>query len=87
MVPAVPPHPAATPTQRLAETLLGQSLDEWIMARRARGLSWKSIAADLAVTTDGQVDLNRETLRVWYRPPRPDDEVEPEVDESIEVLS
>lgn len=62
--------PETTPTQRLAATLLGQSLDEWIVARRQRGLSWGSIAADLAVTTNGIVDLNRETLRTWYQPRR-----------------
>lgn len=74
IVPPVPATPTMTPTQRLAEALLGQSLDQWVGARRARGLSWKSIAADLAVTTDGAVDVNRETLRVWFREPDEEEE-------------
>lgn len=56
-----------TATQQLAEVVLGEPLQDWVVARRQRGLSWKSVAAELAVTTNDQVQLNRETLRVWYR--------------------
>lgn len=59
--------PDATPTQRLAATLLGESLALWVATRRGQGKSWKTIADDLSVSTDGQVNVNRETLRAWYR--------------------
>jgi hypothetical protein len=48
------------------EALLGQPLQDWVIARRAAGRTWKSIATDLAEVTEGQCDLNKETLRAWY---------------------
>lgn len=61
--------PDAKPAQRLAEVLLGQPLDQWVAERRAVGMSWRTISADLAVSTQHQLKINRETLRNWYREP------------------
>jgi hypothetical protein len=58
--------PPATRTRQLVEVLLGEPLEGWVVARRAHGLSWKAITAELAEATDGQCDLNRETLRAWF---------------------
>lgn len=60
--------PGGTPTQRLASTLLGQSLEDWVATRRLEGMSWKAIAEDLAVSTNGQVAVSRECLRGWFKP-------------------
>lgn len=60
--------PDGTPTQRLASTLLGQPLEEWVAARRLMRMSWKAIAAELSVSTNGQVNISRETLRGWFVP-------------------
>lgn len=56
-----------TATQQLAEVHLGEPLRDWVVARRRQGLSWKSVAAELRIATNDRVQLNRETLRVWYR--------------------
>jgi hypothetical protein len=58
--------PPATRTRQLVEALLGESLEGWVVARRARSLSWAAIAAELTECTDGQCDLSRETLRAWF---------------------
>lgn len=59
--------PAAeiTTTQRLATALLGRDVRTWITDRRAEGISWRHIAADLAYETDGQVFVSHETIRNW----------------------
>jgi hypothetical protein len=54
------------PTQRLADLLLGQSLDDFVLSRRAEERSWRLIARDLYERTNGQVDVTHETLRSWY---------------------
>lgn len=60
--------PGGTPTQRLASTLLGQPLEEWVAERRHAGMSWKVIAEDLAIATNQQICVSRETLRGWFQP-------------------
>lgn len=60
--------PGGTPTQRLASTLLGQPLEEWVVSRRIAGMSWKAIAADLQVSTNDQICVSRETVRGWFVP-------------------
>lgn len=62
------PVTGGTPTQRLASTLLGQPLEEWVARRRHAGMSWKTIADDLAASTNGQISVSRETLRGWFAP-------------------
>jgi hypothetical protein len=53
---------------RLAEHLLGEPLQPWVAARRDRGESWQRIAAELHEASGGVLDINRETLRIWFRP-------------------
>jgi hypothetical protein len=58
--------PPATRTQQQAEDLLGESLEGWVVCRRAEGLSWNAITAELAECTNGQCDLHPETVRTWF---------------------
>lgn len=55
-----------TPTQRLAAIALGQPLREFVLMRRP-DKSWRAIARDLYVATNGDIDITSEMLRVWYR--------------------
>lgn len=57
---------APTPTARLAEHILGESVVDFIQARRAEGHAWRIVARDLYEATDGQIDVTYETLRSWY---------------------
>jgi hypothetical protein len=52
-----------SPTQRLADLLLGEPVLPWITARRAEGLSWRKIAQQLYLDTG--IDVTGETVRVW----------------------
>jgi hypothetical protein len=56
----------ATPTRRLADLLLGGSLDEFVLTRRREGRSWRLISRDIWETTDGELDITYETLRSWF---------------------
>lgn len=62
------------PTQKLADLLLGQSLDDFVLSRRADDRSWRLIARDLYERTNGQVDITYETLRSWYKDAQTDAE-------------
>lgn len=57
-----------TPSQRLAEHLLGRPLVEYVAEKRnARPRwSWRMIAEQLSKDTGGQVQLSAEGLRVAY---------------------
>lgn len=55
---------AATPTYRLADSLLEGKLREFVLSRRARSVSWRGIAKDLKVAVD--VDVSFEALRLWF---------------------
>lgn len=59
--------PAAdlTPSQRLAELVLGESLEDFVRERRP-GSSWRRIAQALHEATNGDIDLAPETLRLWF---------------------
>lgn len=56
-----------TPTQRLADVILGRPVDEWIAERRnlPNPRSWRLLARDLYDATDGSIDVSHETLRLW----------------------
>lgn len=69
--------PSATRTRTLVEALLGESLEEWVVARRRAGQSWRSIASELDVCTDGRAGINRETLRSWFAEVDPRRPLEP----------
>lgn len=55
-----------TPTQRLADHLLGESAETWIKAKRDAGLSWRRVSLVLRDETDGQIDVTPTTLISWF---------------------
>lgn len=60
--------PTETPTQQLADVLLGGGLEEFVRSRRP-GRSWRLIARDLWEATNHRVDVTYETVRGWYPDP------------------
>lgn len=52
---------------RLAGVLLGRDPVGWLHERRGAALSWRAIARELYLLTDGHVDVTDQTLRNWYR--------------------
>lgn len=52
--------------KQLAESALGQPVDEWIAARREDGDSWRTIAVALHDATDGKASFTSEAIRRWY---------------------
>lgn len=63
---SIPDSDAGTPTQKLANVLLGQDVRDFIAERRAANRAWRFIARDLYEATNGQVDVTYETLRQWF---------------------
>lgn len=60
-----------TPSQRLAEKVLGRSLAEYVAEKRSQSRprwSWQDIADQIHDDTEGEIALNPETLRLWYTP-------------------
>lgn len=57
---------AGTPLRRTADRLLGGQLDQLVSDSRRQRMSWQQIADQLRTSTDGVIDVNRETLRKWY---------------------
>jgi hypothetical protein len=55
-----------TATQRLASLLLGQPVTAWIAQERSEGRSWRQVAADLKVATNGQIEITHEAARGWH---------------------
>lgn len=59
-----------TADQRLASMHVGGDLADWVARTRhpAPDLtrSWDAVAKKLAEATNGDVDLNGETIRKWY---------------------
>ena len=58
-----------TPSQRLAEKVLGRSLAEYVAEKRSQERprwSWQDIADQLTDDTAGEININSETLRLWY---------------------
>lgn len=56
-----------TPTAKLADLLLPGGLEEFVLARRARGMSWRRIAFEIYDATDKQVGVSYEVLRRWFK--------------------
>lgn len=57
---------STTPTQRLADYLLGGTLDEFVRSRRP-DRSWRLIARDLYEATGHEIDVTYMTLTNWYQ--------------------
>lgn len=55
-----------TATQALASVLLQEPLHDVVRRLRGRGCSWREVAQAVANDTNGIIDLNRETYRLWY---------------------
>ena len=53
-----------TATQRLLDHLLDGQLRTYVLERRNRGQSWRSIS--LALHDELAVDVTHETLRNWF---------------------
>jgi predicted metalloprotease with PDZ domain len=45
--------------------LLGVCVDDWLQERQAMGKSLRTIARELWLETDQQIDVTGETLRRW----------------------
>lgn len=57
-----------TPTSLLADQLLG-GLEEFVLSRRAAGMSWRRIAIAIYDATDRKLMPTHESIRSWF----PDD--------------
>lgn len=57
-----------TPLQRLASLLLGEPVKAWIRSRRPH-TSWRAITAELCEKTNGQIDVEHQTLVNWAPDP------------------
>jgi hypothetical protein len=57
-----------TPTQQLAGVILDRPLAEYVAEKRAARPKWpwQLIADQLAIDTDGSINVSHETLRQWY---------------------
>lgn len=62
--PAVPQLDGGNPRLLLIEDRLGESLAEFIAARRP-ATAWRRIAIEIGQRT--QVDVTGEALRIWYQ--------------------
>ncbi len=58
---------APTPTQALASIKLGTDVVGWANTQRNRTPqpSYRTIATELRLLTEGQVDVTDETVRLW----------------------
>jgi hypothetical protein len=57
-----------TPKQTLADELLGEPVEEWVLRHRGSvppHLSWRVIAEKLRTATNGKVWVTDQTLRNW----------------------
>lgn len=59
--------PNASPTQSLAETILGEPLEAWLTVRSEAGSSLRTIATELRRATGDKVDVTAETIRKWLK--------------------
>ena len=57
--------PKTKPLARLADNLLGGTLAEFIDSRRDAGKSWDTIAKELWVATDHEIDVTGVTVTAW----------------------
>lgn len=58
-----------SPAHILADYLLGESLIDWLHARRPE-VSWRKLSLELRDLTEGQVNVAPESLRAWYNAAR-----------------
>ncbi len=58
------PTPSRTDKQRLADLLLGEPVEDWILRNRP-ALAWDKIDRALGDKTQGAVDITGVTCREW----------------------
>lgn len=46
--------------------LLGRPVQTWIAEQRANGSSWRKVADDLRIATNGQIVVSHEAVRGWH---------------------
>lgn len=56
-----------TVRQQLATSILGEPVEEWLLARHRSGHSYRAIAAELSEATDGQVSVTRQAIGLWRK--------------------
>lgn len=61
-----PTQPLRTTADRLLRRDHGMSLDEFVLPRRGSGEGWRRIAVDLALATDGVLNVTGEAIRLWF---------------------
>jgi len=54
-----------TDLQRLATIILGEPVEEWLLARHQARCSYRTIADELAEATGGQVRVTRQAICLW----------------------
>ena len=55
--------------QHLADTILGQPVEQWITDRREAGVTWRAISRDLEDASDGKLRVTEKTIRLWLSDP------------------
>ena len=57
-----------TPSQRLAGIELGRPLADYVTEKRTARprWTWRMIADQVAIDTDGKINVSHESLRQWY---------------------
>lgn len=55
-----------TPTARLADHLLPGGLEDFVLSRRAAGMSWRRITLEMRDVTDKAVDVTHQALYAWF---------------------
>lgn len=56
---------ASTSLFSLANAVLGEDLNRWVLDKRAAGLSWLQVSKELYVATDHLVDVTPQTIANW----------------------
>lgn len=55
------------PLARCADLLLPEGLEKFLRDAKTEGKTLRVIARELWVATDGEIDTNAETIRLWIR--------------------
>jgi hypothetical protein len=55
-----------TATYHLADVIIPEGVQKFVLSRRAAGLSWRRIVLEMRDVTGARVDVSHETLRSWF---------------------
>jgi hypothetical protein len=66
------PRRRSSAAATLADHLLPEGLDRFVIRARVEGRSWRWVAEELNRRTDGVVDISYETVRDWFPEDRRD---------------